>query len=93
MYPTPAFSLFALLAAFVTFFAFIFQIALFATAHTRFAGAAEWGALPWLVLVATVFNLVASVHSGCGTMFRGGYSPYVTYGHTPRSRYGYGYRY
>jgi hypothetical protein len=93
MYPTPAFSLFALLAAVATLAAFVFQIALFASAYTRFAGHAQWGALPWLVLVAAVCTLVASVHSGCGTMFRGGRSAYVSYADAPRRQQTRVYRY
>jgi hypothetical protein len=91
LYPSPAFSLLALLAALFTLLAFIFEIALFATAYTRFRAdniPVTWGVMPWLVLVSAVFMVFASIHSGCGTMFKGGRSPYVSYATTTRS-YGY----
>jgi len=82
MYPFPMFSLLSLVACIFSLLAFVFAIALFETARERFHAdgvGASYGPLPWLSLAATVALILTSLNSGCGTMWRGSRSPYLTY--------------
>ncbi|KAF8606621.1 pali-domain-containing protein [Ceratobasidium sp. AG-I] len=82
IFPSPIFSLLSLMAAFFSLLAFIFMIALFATARNRFRRdgySSEFGPMPWISLVATLLLIGVSFMGGCGRMFRGNKSPYVTY--------------
>ncbi|QRV89732.1 SUR7/Pali family protein [Ceratobasidium sp. AG-Ba] len=91
IFPSPIFSLLSLMAAFFSLLAFVFMIALFAVARNRFRRdgySSNFGPMPWISLVATLLLIIASFMGGCGRMFRGGKSPYVTYpGNTRREYY------
>jgi len=67
------------------------MISLFAVARNRFRRDgydAEFGPMPWISLVATLLLIAVSFLGGCGRMFRGNKSPYVTYpGNTTRREY------
>jgi len=76
-YPTPLFSILALLSYFASFFAFIFMIALFSTAMQRFKNdgfSASFGPLPWMSIGATVALAIVTLSSGCGLMCQGRFS-------------------
>ncbi|CAE6515967.1 unnamed protein product [Rhizoctonia solani] len=82
IYPSPIFSLLSVVAAFFSLLAFIFMISLFAVARNRFhrdGYESEFGPMPWISLVATILLIIVALMGGCGRMFRGNKSPYVTY--------------
>ncbi|KLO11423.1 hypothetical protein SCHPADRAFT_855385 [Schizopora paradoxa] len=76
-YPTPLFSMLALLSYLASFFAFIFMIALFSTGMKRFKDdgfTASFGPLPWMSIGATVALAIVALSSGCGMMCQGRFS-------------------
>jgi len=76
-YPTPLFSILALLSYLASFFAFIFMIALFSTGMKRFKDdgfGASFGPLPWMSIGATVALAIVALSSGCGLMCQGRFS-------------------
>ena len=89
IFPSPIFSLLSIMSAFFSLLAFIFMISLFAVARNRFRRdgyESEFGPMPWISLVATILLIIAAFMGGCGRMFRGSKSPYVTYPGNNNSR-------
>ncbi|KZT41805.1 hypothetical protein SISSUDRAFT_1042324 [Sistotremastrum suecicum HHB10207 ss-3] len=85
MFPSPIYSILALISFITTFVAYIFTIALFVTAQHRFKRDgfhATYGPLFWMALVATIILFLMTLNSGCGSVFRGRFgraSPYIAY--------------
>ncbi|KZS92677.1 hypothetical protein SISNIDRAFT_455270 [Sistotremastrum niveocremeum HHB9708] len=85
MFPSPIYSILALISFITTFVAYIFTIALFVTAQHRFKRDgfhATYGPLFWMALVAMIILFLMTLNSGCGSVFRGRFgraSPYIAY--------------
>jgi len=80
LYPSPLYSLFSLITAFLSWIAFIFMIGLFGEARTRLhhdGFTATLGPAIWMALTACILSTICAFHAGCGRMFRGKKSPYL----------------